>query len=271
MIWGEKMRTVYVDVLIVVNFMIDLMLILCVKRFLHIKARLWRIILSAVLGGLLSLTALLPPIPIVLNILLDITSAALLVFTAFGKTDFKSFIKRTAVLFSISFFFCGIMVFIYTAFKPKGMEVYNDVIYFNISPVLLIIFTLVCYYIMLIFQKFSKGSIGKQLCTVKISSHKTDSEFTAMIDTGCDVKEPFSGEYVIIAERSCLDRIAALPHQKRVIPFDSLGGTGILEGFRADSILIDGREISNAVYVGICDGVLKGDVKAIVPYEIIKH
>ena len=265
------MRTVYVDVLIVVNFMIDLMLILCVRRFLHIKARLWRVILSAALGGVLSLAALLPPIPSVLNILIDIASAALLVFAAFGKAPVKSFLKRTAVLFSISFFLCGIMVFVYTAFKPKGMAVYNDVVYFNISPVLLIIFTLACYYLMLFFQKFSKGKLGRQICTVKVSSNKINSEFSAIIDTGCDVKEPFSGEYVIITDKTCLENIASLPLQKRVIPFDSLGGKGVLEGFRADSISIDGKEISNTVYIGICDGVLKGDVKAIVPYEIVKQ
>lgn len=264
------MRTVYVDVLITVNFMIDLMLILCVRRFLHIKTKLWRVILSAVLGGFLSLIALLPSIPAILNILLDITSAALLVTVAFGKTDFKSFIKRTILLFSVSFFFCGIMVFVYTAFKPKGMEVYNDVVYFNISPILLIILTLVCYYLMLIFQKFSKGKLGKQICTVNLSFGNSEAEFSAMIDTGCEVKEPFSGEYVIIAEKSCLESVTSLPLQKRVIPFDSLGGKGILDGIKADGIKIDSKEITNRIYIGICDGVLKGDVKAIVPYAIVK-
>lgn len=63
MVWGENMRTVYVDVLIVVNVFIDLLLLLCTKRLLHLRARLWRLILAAVLGGFLSLSALLPPLP----------------------------------------------------------------------------------------------------------------------------------------------------------------------------------------------------------------
>ena len=33
---------------------------------------------------------------------------------------------------------------------------------------------------------------------------------------------------------------------------------------------IYGKEITNRIYIGICDGVLKGDVKAIVPYAIVK-
>ena len=247
------------------------MLLLCTRRFLHLKAKTARMILASVLGGVLSLTALLPPLPFFLNFPLDFLGAAALVFTAFGKTNFKNFLKRTAVLFSVSFSFCGMMVLVYTSFHPKGMEVYNDVVYFNISPVLLIILTLVCYYAMRLTEKLTKGRLGKQVCRVTVTTHGKTAEFSAMIDTGCEVKEPFSGEYVIIAEESCLTAFNDLFFQYRIIPFNSLGGSGILSGFRAEKIWIDGRELSNQIYIGKCSGALTGDVKAIVPYAITKN
>ena len=56
----------------------------------------------------------------------------------------------------------------------------------------------------------------------------------------------------------------------RVIPFESLGGNGIVKGFPPDEVKIDGRKIDNNIYIGICDNVLKGDVEAIIPYELLK-
>ena len=162
------------------------------------------------------------------------------------------------------------MIFIYTAFKPKGMEIYNDVVYFNISPVLLIILTLACYYILKLTRRLTKGVCGGGTCNVEISTNGKIMMFCAKIDTGCNVKEPFSGEYVIIAEKCIIDNFEPDNSKIRIIPFKSLGGNGIIKGFKPDSIKIDGNEISNDVYIGICNDVLKGDVKALIPYEIAK-
>ena len=265
------LHTVYVDVLIVVNLFIDFMLLVCTKRILHLGGKLIRLILSAILGGLFSLAALLPTLPWVLNLLMDFVFAAVMVLIAFGKTDVKSYCKRTAVFFAVSFSFCGVMVFVYTLFKPKGMEVYNDVVYFNISPILLIILTLVCYYTMKLINRFTKGETAKQVCLVRLVYEEFETEFTAMIDTGCDVREPFSGEYVIIVDKKLLGglEIARLP--TRVIPFNSLGGNGYIEGFRTERLYIGQTEISNQIYIGVCENILNGSVRAIVPYEITKN
>lgn len=266
--YGDRAMTVYIDVLITVNIFTDFFLLLCVKKFLNIRAKLLRLILGSLLGGALSLTALLPKIPAGLNIAVDILLAALIVFAAFGKTEIKNYIKRVAVYFGISFFFCGIMIFIYTAFKPKGMAVYNDVVYFDISPVLLIILTLICYYILRIIKRLTKGDITKCVCNVEAEINGKSVTFNAIADTGCNVKEPFSSDYVIVAEKSLLNGIEPFKHGTRIIPFDSLGGKGLLTGFKPDILKINGKLINN-IYIGVCENILKSEIKAIVPYEII--
>ena len=50
-----------------------------------------------------------------------------------------------------------------------------------------------------------------------------------------------------------------------------LGGNGILKGFKPDYIKINRTEILNDVYIGICENILKGDIRALIPYEIIKN
>ena len=265
------MKTVYVDVLVTVNIFTDFFLLLCVKKFLNIRAKLIRIILGSFIGGILSLTALLPKIPAGLNIIIDILFAAVIVFFAFGKTEIKNYIKRVAVYFGISFFFCGIMIFVYTSFKPKGMEIYNDVIYFNISPFLLIILTLVFYYAMKLWGRFSGSEIGKSVCTVRVFDREKQAEFKALVDSGCHVREPFSGDYVIIAEKELLQELEPPENTMRVIPFESLGGKGIIKGFLPEQIMIDGKLAEQSLYVGICENILKGDVRAIIPFEAVKN
>ena len=267
---GDCVKTVYVDVLITVNVFIDFFLLLCVKRFLNIRAKLIRIIFGSFIGGILSLTALLPKIPVGLNIIVDIFFASAIVFAAFGKIRIKNYIKRVAVYFGASFFFCGIMIFIYTAFKPKGMAIYNDVVYFDISPVLLIILTLICYYILWLFKRLTKGDISKAVCDVSIEANNIKAEFRAVADTGCTVKEPFSSNYVIIAEKELINNLKFDNGKMRIIPFDSLGGKGILKGYKPDGVRINGKVVHD-VYIGVCENVIKSEIKAIVPYELIKN
>lgn len=260
--------TVYIDVLITVNIFTDFFLLLCVKKFLNIRAKLLRLILGSLLGGALSLTALLPKFPAWLNIIVDVFLAAFIVFAAFGRTGIKNYIKRVAVYFGISFLLCGIMMFIYTTFKPSGLAVYNDVVYFNISPVLLIILTLICYYILRIIRQLTKGELAKRICNVEAEINGKSITFNAVADTGCNVKEPFSSDYVIIAEKSLLNGIEPDRQKTRIIPFESLGGNGLLKGFKPDILKINGKLINN-IYIGVCENVLKSEIKAIAPSEII--
>ena len=55
------MRTVYVDVLMTVNFFIDVMLLYAAAQLLRLRVRLRRLIAAGIAGGVCSLAALLPP------------------------------------------------------------------------------------------------------------------------------------------------------------------------------------------------------------------
>lgn len=263
------MRSVYIDVLITVNIFIDFFLLLCTKLALNLNCSLPRLIAGSVEGGAFSLFALIPSIPPALNILLDIALSFPIVLTAFGAGSVKNLLKRIFVFFSCSFIFCGIMIFVYTSFRPSGMEIYNNVVYFNISPVLLIILTLVCYYFMKAANRYLRGNITKTVCEVQIIEKNSAVKFTAIVDTGCNIKEPFSGEYVILADKALLKSISLPFNHMRIIPYGSLKCEGYIEGFCPDSVTIDGKSFPHGLFVGICENMLKGDVKAIVPYGLL--
>lgn len=265
------LRTIYIDVLITVNIFIDYILLVCTRRFLNIRASLKRVILGSLIGGVLSLTALLPKINPLINILLDVAEAMIIILIAFGFCSKKNYIKRVAVYFLFSFTFCGIMIGIYTTFKPSGLAIYNNTVYFNISPVLLIILTLCSYYIMIILKRLTKGVNGHETCNIEIITGGQSYTFCAKIDSGCNLKEPFSGDYVIIAEKSLFENLNIADHKTRIIPFESLGGEGIIKGFRPEMVQINGRKAGNKIYIGICENILKGEIKALIPSELANN
>lgn len=262
------MKTVYIDVLVTVNIFIDFFLLLCTQKALHIRTPYKRMIFAGIIGGIESLAALLPMLNFAVNLFIDVAGAAIIIFAAFGKCNIKTYVKRVAVYFSFSFSFCGIMIFVFSVFKPKGMEIYNNVVYFNISPVLLIILTLVCYYILKFIKRMTNGVNGVQTYNIEIDYDNSHFLFCAKADSGCTVKEPFSGNSVIVAEKCIFEKISFDETKLRVIPFESLGGTGIIKGFKPQKIIVDGKEIANDIYIGICENVLSGDIKALIPTEI---
>lgn len=108
----------------------------------------------------------------------------------------------------------------------------------------------------------------KKICQIEIELNNDATSFLAAVDTGCNVKEPFSGDYVIIAEDSILRDLHLCNDKMRVIPFESLGGKGFIRGYRLSSLKIDGKESEQDVYLGVCENVLNGEIKALVPYEL---
>ena len=263
------MKNVYIDILITINIFIDYFLLLCTKKIIGSNVGYKRIILGSITGGVTSLSALLPVLPSALNLLIDFTFAMLIVFITFGRCEIKAYIKRVLVFFTVSFLFGGIMIFIYLNFKPYGMGIYNDVVYFDISPILLIIMTLICYYILRILKKLTNNVYKTDICNTEVHINGKIFIFTAKIDTGCNLKEPFSGNSVIIAEKSILEGFLPDKNKIRIIPFESMGGSGIIKGFAVDKVIIDGKILAKPIYLGICENILKGDVKALIPYEII--
>lgn len=264
------MQTVYVDVLFFINLFEDFLLILCTKRALRLNVRYRRMILGSAVGAVLSLSALLPTIPFPLNLLYKLAVCALTALAAFGFRSRGYYLRSFGTLGLVTFLFGGAMSGIYLAFKPSGMAILNDNVYFDISPALLIILTVIIYFILWIYRKlFANSSPSGQLHEVIILSKNNNFTVLCKEDSGLNVKEPFSGASVIIVERSAAD-VEPPSEGIRVIPFDSLGGSGIIYGFRADEVKIDGRKSDEEVYIGLCENVLKGEAKGLVPSNLFR-
>lgn len=280
-------RTIYVDILIGTNIIINYFILLAVAKFTKILPHTFRMICGSVLGALCSIVILLPEIPFALNMALKLSISVGIILVTFGYNNIKSFLKNISLFFLISFCFCGVMLFIWFMFTPQNVYVRNSVVYFNISPTIMVISTVVSYIIIRIITHLSgRQEVKSDICKIKLINNGRYCEFYGKIDTGNSLCEPFSGIPVIVVNESAVksmaedeffnllnhtEPISTLKQNYRLVPFKSVGGEGLLPAFIPKEVYIDGTFCTQKIYVAVCKGnVLNGNIKAMVNPEIME-
>lgn len=276
---------VYADVLIVLNLFVNFFILQLTCRICKETYRFIRLIFAALVGAVFSLYIFLPKTGIVTETVFRLMVSALIVLLGFGFDSIKSFIRRIGVFFAVSFLYAGGMMGIWTVFKPNNLAINNGIVYVGISPTVLISTTLFVYVILSLIRFFAKKQAyeGKR-CKLKITYKNSETEITALVDTGHSLVDPISGSQVIIVEKSVTDRLnlklpcyalgtkGDLPEGFRVIPYSSVGGHGLLSAFTPDRIEIENkgefREIKNTV-IALSEEPLGEDYKGIVNPETL--
>lgn len=107
--------------------------------------------------------------------------------------------------------------------------------------------------------------------TVYLVLGSRNVHFRALIDTGNRLREPISGQPVLIAESSLLGELLKDETDSvtfRNVAFGALGGSGMIRCFRPDTVLIrrDNRLIpAPSVWVAIYPGKISGSTHALAP------
>lgn len=235
--------TVYADILILVNFIVDYFLILLSAKFLHIKPKLLRLILASVLGGLFSLYIFLPQTNFLFQTFIHILMCSILCLVVFGYRDIKSFLRNMATLFCVNFAYSGAMIAVWLIFKPYGMVINNSIIYFDISPVFLIIFSVFGYFLTLLLRKIIKRPfLQTSYCDATLFCEDKKIVLSGIIDTGNSLQDTFGLSQIFITEQSIIDKLLGQEKYNvvrfRKIPCGTITGKSLLDGYRIDKIKI---------------------------------
>lgn len=266
---------------------IDYIILLSVKRFLSLGAKQSRLIFGAAIGGLCSFVILLPPIPSGLSWIINLLFACIIVAEAFYPISRIKFIKTAAAFFLVSFCYCGVMIAIWLVFSPSNVVIRNSSVYIGVSPVVLVITTLFCYVVMRVILRITgRGAVNKLKCRIKIKYKNITKEADGTVDTGNTLKEPFSGDCVIVVRADMFkdvfdaDKYMKLAENNedfkninvRLIPFNSVGGVGLIPAIKPDSIKIicNNEETEVSAYLAFCSSEnMTDDIQSLVPVELI--
>ena len=259
------METIYLDTLICVNLFIDYIILCTIKMVLHINTTGRKLITGALLGAISTLTVLLPIKSVLLAAMLKIAITISIMLISFGFCTLRKFVMRSLMFLGISMIISSFVVTVNLIWKPTGVFIYNNELYFDVSPIILIISTAIIYSIVNIYQRLASSQILKcRIYRVTFSlSDKTSYSFETALDTGCNLTEPFSGMPVILTEKKVLENLDVPAEKMRVIPYDTAAGSDFVYGFRPKSIKINGKNLRTGCYIGICNNKINGEVKSI--------
>ncbi len=286
-------QTIYIDVLISINLFINYFLLLTVAKILNMAPARKRFIFAALIGSLFSLVILLPPINGLLSAVIKLAMSALIVLAAFGFISLKAFLRNIATFFGVNFIFGGVIFCLWYFVAPKGILLNNNIIYFNISPIFLVIITLVAYLIIRAMKIFTGArEISSLSYEIFIRANGKTVALKSKVDTGNTLKEPFSGVPVVVASYKSVESLAPTAikaqfslHSKnlswqnicasdglkniRLIPFKTVSGDGLFPAFKADFIEIYGEK--KEAYIAVCNEKIFNDgYQALIGAELIE-
>lgn len=239
---------VYVDILIILNTLVNYFILLAVDKVLRLHSKRRRILLGGAVGGLSSLLLFLENLGIVMT-LLKILTAIFMTVVTFGIKPIRRLLKSIFLLFAITFLFGGLLFAIYI-FLDKDILIYsNGIVYFDIDLTFLIICTVISYVVITIISKImdKKAPKSKEYYVTVENAGKTIS-CTALMDTGNNLREPFSDYPVIMLDKELFNKLFT-EDKIRLIPMSTVNGESVIKAFRPQKLIINDFS-TDKVYIG---------------------
>lgn len=277
---------VYVDILLVLNFIINYLLLRVTTLITGKAFYWWRLCIAAAIGALSALIIFFPYIGNAYMTSYKLGVVMVMAVIAFGFKGYVKWMIDVGVLFAVSFIFSGAMLALYLLTPQDKLLIYNGVVYFDITAVNLLGAIVTGYLITMLLSRIMGAKHPKeQTCTVIIVANGGMVSLRGLIDTGNSLTEPFSGLPVIVVPQSLIQRI--LPEEikqaagvtagghMRIIPFHTLGGGGMLMGFKPDLVKLCSKKMDitiKDVYIGVsAEGSLNGEYDAIINPTLIRQ
>lgn len=231
---------VYLDGVIGLNFLVDLMLLLGVNRLAGFPPGLGRAAAAAMVGGGYAGACLLPGFRFLSSALWRAVSLGVVTLTAFGLG--RSAFRRGVLFVLLSMAMGGLVLSFDTGNFP-GLLLCAAVL------------SLLCA------AGFRGKAVPRKILDVKLYQNGVEHRFRALADTGNTLCDPVTGEQVMILGPELAMGIADLTGEAlrdpvgtvcerrglRLLPCQTVGGSGMLVGMRCDRVCINGKDVGALV------------------------
>lgn len=246
---------IYIDSLFLVNFVMNLYLLLLVNASVYRTATRLRLVLGAVVGAVAYLIPFWLPGPVWFRTAVGILPGnILMLLTAFRIKSIKSFLLILEKLLIFSFLMGGCMVFLVKNIPVLGQYATGILGIMGIGAIIYLLATLI----------LKRGWNGASLCKVTLVCKEGKIKVTGLIDSGNSLAEPISGKPVSVVEKSVFHGLwKDEPGIYRVIPYHSIGKkNGMLKGYLFPEIQIETcgvTKICKDVYIAVSEESISGD------------
>ncbi len=261
---------IYIDVLFIINFIVDFLLIKATSFFVKQKVPTTKATLAAILGALYASIIFFLPGGANLYLPLTFGVSLLMLFISFGKRKFRPFFKSVAVFYVISFAIAGVGVGV-SFLSPMNFFVNGGIFYADINAYQLLSAFLIAVPLVHITVGFIRKIRIKSNFLYDITIEKGEKKVTAtaLLDTGNFLKDPITQVSVLVAEWDAVSSlfpednflacISACAGEFSYIPLKTVNGSGGMFAFRPDSVFSPEISFPEAVYIAITEKSLDKD------------
>ena len=261
------MEIIYLDLHFLVNLIADYLILLSAARVCALRLKRLRYLLAAVFGAVYAVASLLWGEGLLLTGGFKLLSAALMALIAYGGE--KQALRCMGVFLGISALFAGLVQAVGGSLSLKS---------------LLLSFGL-CYGGLRLFFRDCGTIPKKKRLDIQIELMGERASFMALVDTGNCLTDPMSGMEVMLVCPQALKGIfkeeaavleldgpelisasQSFPRLKgkfRLLPYKSVGGSGLLPAFRPDKIFVEGKE-EKGLLVAVSKAALGDGFEAII-------
>lgn len=256
--------TVYLDIVLIENLCMNYIILFATGFIMKMKLHHIRMIVSALLGGIYAILAYLQIFNFYSSIFAKIGLSICMVYIAFFPKNIKALLKQLVMFYLVSFVFGGCAFALLYFVKPEDIFMINGV-YVGTYPIkIALLGGIVGFIITYISFKVIKNKMSKKalIYEVEIRIDDKTTKMRAMLDTGNMLRDPITGNPVMIIEKECLyeilpknilnniDKIIGgdweqceddIHYRVRfcLIPFSSVGKqNGMLLGFKVDEVKV---------------------------------
>lgn len=210
---------IYLDLIIIINFIIDLLLLYGTKKILKRKTSIKRILIGAIIGSISSLLIIYTN-----NIILKVLISIFIIIITFG---INNLFTNTTYFYILSIILGGTLYLF-------------DINIYKLNYQILILFSPLFIYLY-IKENIKYKNIHSNNYIVEIYINNKMYKLEGMIDTGNELKDPYKKRSIILVNLS----IDYTKYKYLFVPYKALNTEGIIPCIKPDRIIINNKIFTN--------------------------
>lgn len=252
-------NVIYIDVLLMTNFIICTAFLLMVKKLTHTHVGSFFIALGGIIGSLSSLVILTDNRFTGLTLKLIILLVQIAV--CFKTVNISRILKLSLVYFLINLSYTGICIIVWNLLGKKLFYIKNMTVYFDVSTGMLIGITIAVYVIMSVFEAvFFKSYDTNQSFTAEFEISENKYKVKAVADTGNMLNDCYYGKPVAVLTSDVINSVLNLSDENSIIknklhilPCKTVSSDGILYVTVPTTVRISTE--NDTKYCEVCIGI----------------
>ena len=246
---------IYLDLLLLLNFIYDFLLLMTVSITLKRNTKIIRIILGSFFASLSTLIIIIPLNNYIL-LFLNILSGIIMLLITFGYHHLSYFINNCLYLYMTSVILAGFLYFLKIQFN-------------NLAYIISLLLAPLILYLYIIEQRKLKKIVNYyQKILITFKNNQT-LELMGFIDSGNKLQDPITHKYIILVNKKHLKGIYNI-RSPMYIPIHTVNKNSLLECISIKNIIINNKVYNNYL-VGVIDNIQDDNIECLLNYHLLEE